>query len=379
MIAESKGSRELNKFFGLIGIIALAFWITMALFDQSGSSTAAKMKEAAFRMNQALQVVKQCRLAAGVNIEPEFDLNQTGLIGLETSPLTTTLGNLEAKRTTLNPDFAGLMVYLLVRAGLKQGEVVAIGASSSFPGLIIATLTAVEALKAEPALIVSLGSSEWGANIPEFNWLDIENCLTKTGLVKSRSLAVSLGGDEDRGSNLPPEFRDSLIFRINQSGLRLIEEKQLEDDVRHRINVYKDFAGPKKIRVFVNIGGSWANLGTSSSVLKLNPGLVKRISLPTKSERGVIQEMSAEGVKVIHLLNIKRLAEDYKLPWDPKPLPEPGKTAIYKETGSPNIYGKVISVVYLIVLIVLVLRVRSCRYVHSKKTLDRGAISGFFR
>ena len=35
--------------------------------------------------------------------------------------------------------------------------------------------------------------------------------------------------------------------------------------------------------------------------------------------------MSARGVPVIHLLHIAGLCRRYGLPWDPRPLPDPGE------------------------------------------------------
>ena len=86
-------------------------------------------------MEEGIRLVSEYCLDAGIPLEAGLDPNRTCLIGPQLSPLFTSLGQLEAKRTTLNPDVAGLMVYLLQVAGVSAGDTVALGASGSFPGL----------------------------------------------------------------------------------------------------------------------------------------------------------------------------------------------------------------------------------------------------
>ncbi|MCK7540041.1 MAG: hypothetical protein MZV63_58600 [Marinilabiliales bacterium] len=56
---------------------------------------------------------------------------------------------------------------------------------------------------------------------------------------------------------------------------------------------------------FVNIGGSTANIGTNAEVLEAPAGPRRRRLRAAPAERGVLQAMAAEGVPVIHLLNVK--------------------------------------------------------------------------
>jgi len=89
------------------------------------------------------------------------------------------LGNLEAKRTSTNPAFAALLVKYFKEANLKKGDVIAIGASGSFPTLIVAVLSAARVLELEPLIIYSVGSSEYGANLPEFTFVEMLDSLNK--------------------------------------------------------------------------------------------------------------------------------------------------------------------------------------------------------
>jgi poly-gamma-glutamate system protein len=307
------------------GAVSLAY-ILLTLFGPARPiHNRREMNEAARLMDKAEITVRDCRAARGFPADERSDPNRTGLIGLEMSPITTSLGSLEAKRTTTNPEFAGLVVRLMSEAGVRKGEVVAIGASSSFPALIIATLSAAKVMGLEPLVISSLGASEWGANIPDFNWLDIAECLRAAGLLDVRPIALAVGGDEDVGRDLSPEGRELLRTRIGGSGIPFIEQADLRANVAERLRLYEEAAQGRPIKAFVNIGGSWANIGTNAEVLKLRPGLLRDVFVPPPGERGVLQAMAAKKVPVIHLLNIKGLAERYGLPWDPKPLPRPGE------------------------------------------------------
>jgi len=303
--------------------VSLAYVLVVLFGPGRDASLRAERREAVRLMTQAEAAVRACREAKGVPIDEKADPNRTGLIGLETSIITTSLGRLEAKRTTTNPKFAALLVRLLGEAGVRKGDVIAVGASSSFPALIIATLAAARAMGVEPLVISSLGASEWGANIPAFNWLDMEDCLGRAGLAAAKPVALAVGGEEDVGRGLSPEGRELLHAAIAGSGFALIDEPDLRANVAERLRLYDEAAGRRPIKAFVNIGGSWANIGTNAEVLKLRPGLLRDVFVPPPSERGVLQAMAVRQVPVIHLLNVRGLAERYGLPWDPRPQPSP--------------------------------------------------------
>lgn len=335
--AANAGRKRIYTLLTLSFIIGLIFYCAESMFihfvNIKNREIAETMLTASRIMAQAIKEIRKCRLKTRGSFSPE-DLNGTGLIGLDYSPITTTLGNLEAKRTTTNPNFAGLITLLLYEAGVEKGDAIAIGASSSFPALIVATLAAAKAMGVTPLLICSLGSSQWGANDPLFTWLEIEDCLIKSGLLPYQAIAISLGGDEDKGLELEASVRDALRSRISKSGKRFVEAPDLVSNVSQRIALYHQAANGKRISVFVNIGGAWANIGTDPIILRLKPGLNKTVPLPPVDRRGVLFAMAEEGIPVIHLLNIKELTIKYGLPWDPYPLPSPGEGLIYYKHNS---------------------------------------------
>ncbi len=115
--------------------------------------------------------------------------NGTGIIGDEFTPLTTSLGDVEAKRTSTNPAFAALLVKFFHDAGLKRGDVVAVGASGSFPALLLATLSTSRVLGLEPIVIYSIGASMYATPTSlEFTFVDMLSGLRAEGphAVRSR-------------------------------------------------------------------------------------------------------------------------------------------------------------------------------------------------
>jgi poly-gamma-glutamate system protein len=316
------------------GIVSLFAWLLLqAIAPRRSVAWSAEMFEAAQRMERAIVTVARYRETAGMPIDKSLDPNRTGLIGPEFSPLFTTLGQLEAKRTTTNPDMAGLVVHLLRRAGVPAGDTIAVGCSASFPALMIATLTAAEAMGVHPVTILSLGASAYGATRPELDLLDIHELLVSEGVLTTAPAAVSLGGTGDVGADFDPAFRESLLRRIEMSGIPLVHDPDLRENVARRMAIYSG-GGSRRVAAFVNIGGADANLGTSPLVLRVEPGHNTDLALPPPAQRGVLFEMAARGVPVIHLLHIRGLALRYGLPWDPLPLPEPGSGRLQDAAGS---------------------------------------------
>lgn len=319
------------------------------------------MRSAANLMATAIEAIREYRTESKVPFSPD-DINLTGLIGSRYSPITTTLGDLGAKRTSTNPNFAALLVYLFHHAGVQEGDAVAIGASGSFPALIIATLAAAQTLKLFPILICSLGASQWGANDPQFTWIDIEDALIAKKIFHEniRAVAISIGGDKDIGLEMSLEGRQFLIQKINKHPGRFIYIDDLLENKKTRINIYQQHAGSRKIGAFVSIGGGWVDLGEDPDVLKLKPGLNVVENVPLSEKRGLLFEMAAKGIPIIHLLNIRDLAFQYGLPWDPSPLPEPGSGYIFiKFTTKPLIPFPILSAIYFILLAIIIIYWRS--------------------
>ena len=64
-------------------------------------------------------------------VNEALDPEKTGLIGVEFSPLTTSLGRLSDKRASSRPAMADVVAAYLRRAGVKRGDWIAVNASGS--------------------------------------------------------------------------------------------------------------------------------------------------------------------------------------------------------------------------------------------------------
>jgi len=348
-----------NTIFILLIISLLFFLLVRFIPYRKGDAVSEDMIQASEIMEEAMVALRECQSEGGIHLDTESDPNQTGLIGFESSPLTTTIGNLEAKRTTTNPNFAALVVFLLKEAGVERGDTVAVGASSSFPALIVAALSAAKAMDLHPLMINSLGASQWGANITDFHWLDMLNCLLKSGIFSFQPIALSLGGEKDKGEDMSPEGRSFVLEEIKKSGFPFIDDSDLRANVETRMQLYEKSAGSNRIKAFINIGGSWANMGIDAEVLELKPGLVRIRQLPLLGNRGVIFEMASHRIPVIHLLFVRGLVERYGLSWDPVPLPRPGKERLFQRAREKQPLFLVLSIVYFaLVVFILVFRDR---------------------
>jgi len=313
---------------------------------------------AAKKMEQAIDVVRAGFLSKGLRFDEVLDPNHTGLIGEEYTELTTTLGNLEAKRTTTNPAMAGLMVQLLREAGVKTGDTIAVGCSGSFPSMAIAALAASEALGVTPLLIASLGSSSYGATRTDMTLLDIFELLDSAGVFNRLPVAASLGGADDVGNEFEPELRTILFGKIKQSGIPLLLESDLQRNVSQRLELYFGAAGTRPIAAFVNIGGNYADMGTNPAILKLEPGVNREVEIPeAKETHGVVFAMANRHIPVVHVLNIKGLVLQYGLPWDPVPLPGADVTVQARTPiGLISPTGLIIVLYFIALILILVIR-----------------------
>ncbi len=312
---------------------------------QRGAPGAAPRKTAFYdRQIRAADIMRDCtlaiaqeRTARGIHMVPELDPNGTGLIGAEFTDITTTVGVLEAKRTSTNPAFAALMVRYFLEAGLEPGDVVAVGASGSFPALILATLAACRVLDLQPAVIYSIGASMYGANIADFTFADMLALLNQRDLLPYKLAAVSLGGEGDAGgTGILGQGAECFEQAATRSGAPVLKEDTIADSIRRRMEVFAKTAESfgRPVACFVNVGGATANYGNTAASLDFPNGLVMHPTvMSAHPERGLIFEYAAMGVPVMNLLDVRGLAVRNGLPVDPIPLPPPGEGGVYFTTA----------------------------------------------
>ena len=317
--------------------VAVVFLIAVVAGADSEENRYAELQlSAARKMADAEEYIRQRMLEKGIEPEPE-DLNKMLLIGPEFTELTSTPGSEDAKRTSLNPNFAAAMVRYYNDAGLKKGDVVAVGTSGSFPGLAIATIIAASQMGLKARVIASLGASMHGATRVEYNIFDIILALKEGGFADFDLIAVSRGSANDQGGGvLEGMFYEGSAELSRQicadvaarTGAEFIQINNISDNIRHRFELFGD-----DVDLFVNVGGAAVNEGTSSVSLTLPAGLAMTFqNIPTTSDRGLVFEYLDRGIPIINLLNVKQLAADNGITYDPVPMSKPGDGGVYSKT-----------------------------------------------
>ncbi|NOU46864.1 MAG: poly-gamma-glutamate system protein [Bacteroidales bacterium] len=309
--------------------------------------------EAAQLSEMAANQIKNHRLEKGIFVDIINDPNQTSLIGQEYTLITTDRGDVNSKLSTTNPNFAAAIVQMLKEAGLKEKDPVAVAFSGSFPGMNISVIAALETLKLRPIIITSVGASNYGANDPYFTWLDMEEVLNQSNIFHTRSVAASIGGGFDVGRGLSPEGRDLIVKAIERNKVQFVNERDLEQSISKRMEIYEKAAHGKPIKAFINVGGGIASLGNSINGKLIASGLTEYLPAGNFPVRGVIIQMGQKRIPVIHLLNVEQLLARFGLPDSPVPLPDPGDGGIFVQRKY-DIRITAVAALFLIVVIVFV-------------------------
>lgn len=291
--------------------------------------------KAANLMKEAMGILKDHRMEESIFIDIENDPNETGLVGSPFSLITTDEGDLDSKLTTLDPNFSAVIVELMYQLRLNAGDTVAVLMTGSMPGANIAVLTACKALDIVPVTITSLGASQWGANQVDFTWLDMESILYENGFISSTSIAASIGGRNDMGRLLSPSGRKIITDNISSYGIPLIRKERLAENIQNRMEIFTSVRPIGSFDAVVNVGGGVASLGTSFNLKLLPPGVVRRsgvqdIGRPGGIE-GVFSKFLNSNVPGLHILNIRPLTSEFKIPFAPIPIPEIGIGVLYAD------------------------------------------------
>lgn len=291
--------------------------------------------EAARVQTRVIEATLAGASARGLIIDPKYDRNITGMIGEAHSGLTSTLGSLPAKRTAASPDAAALLVRLLREANVGRGSLVAINASGSFPGFALAAVSACGALGADAVLVLSIGSSSWGANTPEYTVFDMFTAARERQAFPAgypaEVAAVSPGGAQDQGLDLNRDDIEKVLKRVESSGVRVIRAGSLEESVQTRMAIYRARGEPD---ILLGIGGNYSNSGADPDWSNYS-GLIPPWRNHKIAGTGLVQDFLRAGKPVLQILDIADLAVRYGVPFDPFPLLSPGTQAVYRN-GNAN-------------------------------------------
>lgn len=325
---------------GLLFLIILSAIIMIAVEnvkqrDPVVEKNYATMVRAAKIMREGMETLKPLR-AKLAPINPEFDPQRSGLVGLENSIVTTNHGGRQSKQTTINPNWAAVAVKLMSDAGVEEGDLVAVTVSGSFPALNLATSSAIEAIGAEPVIIASASSSQWGANVPNFLWLDMDRELREAGILSHKPIYASLGGIEDRGIGIPEKGLDSIRNTIKRAGIDMIEPANYQEAVADRIAIFREHSADRQYKAFINVGGGATIVGPPGIDDLFKSGLQEDAPARAFAVDTVMGYFLQEDIPGIHFIGIKDMAERHGLPIMPQEVMPVGDGGIY----SASVYNR---------------------------------------
>lgn len=350
-IPSAKSS--LSLLFLLIVSIALFIWVDNSRVFVSEEYFEEKL-EAAKLMQKAENTIKEHRLAQDIFIDEVNDPNRTAMIGDKQSLIVTDRGNLTAKLTSLNPNFAAAIIDQFKAAKLKKGDRVALSCTGSYPAINIAVMSAAKVMELDLVIISSVGASMFGATDPEFSWLDMESLLNEKEIFPYKSFAASMGGGRDLGRGLNLLGREAIEKAAERNNVQLVHESSLEKNIYRKMELFEDAVQGKKYNLYVNVGGGLSSLGNSINGRLIKPGYHRYVSLKNIPLKGTMFHFADRGVPIVHLLDINRFADQYDLPREPDPLPEPGTGNMFKNEKY-NISIASIALALLVILILVVI------------------------
>ncbi len=340
----------------VIGILAIAMLLSVEFLKTKKRQPHYQEKiQAARAMKYGMEAIRQYRIKNIGPIDPEVDPANSGLIGLLVSPITSTTGYLPAKQTTVNPNWAAVMVAMFKEVGAKGGDVIAIGFSGSFPAINLAIFVAAETLKLKVVAINSVSASTWGANIADLTWLDMERILHSRGVISHRSVAATLGAEEDMALGITKRGREMLHASIERNNVRFLDVQGMKENIDARMAIYQELAEGHRIVAYVNVGGGAVSVGRTTGKRLYEPGLNRRPRPRALKVDSVMSRFARQGIPLIHMVRMDTLAETYGLPKSPLEMPNVGDGHIFVSTEY-NLYLAMVNLVILLFVLIGFLR-----------------------
>jgi len=309
--------------------------------------------DAANTMLRAMEELENYRLPSlNVQAKNTEDPLVYTLLGEKDSPITTDESKIDDKITVLNPNFAAAIVDLLGQAGLHTGDTVAVLLTGSMPGANLATYAAMKAVGLNPVIITSIGSSWWGANSPDFTWLDMERVLVERNIFPYRSIGASLGGSDDNGglrlSSMGRELIESAAVRNN---VTIIREGSLSENIKARLELFQRVLPLERYKAVINIGGGIAALGHRENAWLIPNGVSHRLPSLNYPARGVVHSFADEGTTVININDVASFAADYDLPIARLPVPKVGTGSVFEQQRYNLIVVWIAAILMLAILV----------------------------
>lgn len=238
------------------------------------------------------------------------DIEETGLVGIAWSPTTTTPGELAAKQLAARAGWVAVFRGWYRDAGLRPGDAVAINTSGSFPGLFLAARIAAESMHLRARAVASLTSSNYGANVPGFDLMTMDDVMTHGAGLAPIVVGVTPGGDGDAARGMEDADREALRARLRvlaagSAKVGALWPATLDESASFRRRLLLDADPPP--RLFVSIGGHVTALGVGDSALILPPGMIRPGDVAASRAGGLAREALDRGVPVVKVLGLREL------------------------------------------------------------------------
>jgi len=271
------------------------------------------MRLAAARAARWFDIVGAVKEHRGIASDAQTRIRHRGMLGSDWSPITTTLGSLEAKELAANPEFAALVVRWLDDAGIHAGDRVGVTLSGSFPSLAICVFAALKTRWITATVVSSVGASSYGANQPDATWIDIESWLAaEDASFDFRSALVTIGAEGDAGGGLSDEGIEEIRLAARRNGIELYEPESLEESIATKTAFFER----SNIDLLINIGGNQASLGACPHASTIRNGYHRATDSCGHGDRGVMSRLAERGIPYIHIIDIRDLAHRYCISTD---------------------------------------------------------------
>jgi poly-gamma-glutamate system protein len=333
----------------VIAIIAIIGLVIVETFKVNIKQPYYKEKvKAANYMLQGMEIIKQYRLQNIGPINKVIDPARSGLIGVLSTPITSTTVDIDSKQTSINPNWAAVIVSMLKEAKVKNGSTVAVSLTGSFPAMNMAVVSAAKALNLRLIIITSVSASTWGANMPNFTWLDMEHLLFEKNFSPYKTVAASLGGVQDNALGMSGHGKHILRDAIQKYGITLLEFDDMKKSISARMDIYSDQAGDTQIAAYINVGGGTVAIGSFIGKMRYKPGLNLKPSQKAMRIDSVMSRFARYNVPIVNINYLKTLAQNFRLPVAQRKIPKIGEGEIYNRLE----YNKKIVAVVLVFLVV---------------------------
>jgi poly-gamma-glutamate system protein len=301
--------RRQNIFLIIFGAVSVALIVLSGtLFTETiPLKNSEKMRRAEDLARTWMDIIRQEKESRHLISHKAHHFPSEALLGEEMTELTTTLGSLEAKRVSVNPQFAALVVLWITELQLDSSDEVLVASSGSFPGLMVSTLAALQTMNQRTLLMTSLGASTFGANQPSMTILDMETLLEKKGGLSYRSQLVTYGCDDDNGVGFYDGGKEAADSSAARNNIQLWIPVSLSHSIQERLRMAKEH----HITAVINIGGNQAMLGNCIHASSIPNGLHRSLTSCVHEDRGVLLRLAEVGIPVIHFLDIKELGLRY--------------------------------------------------------------------